>query len=110
MSEQRATIEDPAGEAWQAEADRRWRAANRKRRPEDYVAPPLPTWSGPDHVHREIFGAFLFDPSENVVHRVATATEACDLDRINPAVFVHFGHELAQHYPEATSCPNCLTD
>ena len=93
---------DPAGEAWQAEASGRWqRAANRARRAggdftpgEFYEAPALPAFTAPAHVTRELLGRYLHDRDSGLLHDTAHALEACGLDGIRNATFIHFAHEL----------------
>ncbi|HEV8546214.1 MAG TPA: hypothetical protein VGQ64_07955 [Candidatus Limnocylindrales bacterium] len=124
-------IEDPAGEAWQREADRRWRSAERKAAGRSggrgnpmryYVAPSLPAWPVPPFVTREIQGRFLLDCDSGVVHDVGHATEACAIDAIRNATWTHFAHELerstagsrerlqaaGREMPEASPCSYCL--
>lgn len=93
---------DPDGEAWQAEARGRWqRASNRARRVgrdsapiEFFEAPPLPAWTAPPHVTRELLGRYLLDRDTNVVHDVAHALPACEVDAIRNGTFYHFETEL----------------
>jgi len=98
---------DPAGEAWHAEARARWEAAG-----EDidrYTAPPLPKWSAPAHVTRELLGRYLIDRDTGVLHDVTVATEGCAIDRIHNGTFVHFASELAGALPaDARDCAACI--
>jgi hypothetical protein len=99
----RAAIHDAEGEAWHAEARGRWAASG-----EDidrYDAPPLPAWSAPAHVTRELLGRFLFDRDSGTLHDVSAATEGCGIDRIRNGTFVHFASELDGALPaDATDC------
>ncbi len=88
---------DPAGEAWQAEAGRRWDAARHD--PAQYVAPALPAFSGPAHVTRALYGRYLHDRARNVVHDVVHSLPGCGIDGIAAATFVHFRHELDAALP-----------
>ncbi len=98
---------DPEGDAWLAEAGRRWGAAtNRARRAggdftpaEFFTAPAFPTWSAPAHVTRELLGRYLHDRDTNIVHDTAHALEACGIDGIHNATFVHFRSELERALP-----------
>lgn len=93
----RAAIHDPAGEAWQAEARARWakaEAANPDEPITAYTAPPLPKWSAPAHVKRELYGRYLVDRDTGVVHDVQHALESCQLDGIRHGTFYHFEPEL----------------
>ena len=93
---------DPAGEAWQAEASRRWeKAHSRARRAggdftaiEFYDAPALPAFTGPAHVTRPLLGRYLVDRDAKVVHDTAHALESCGIDGIRNGTFVHFKTEL----------------
>jgi hypothetical protein len=93
----RAAIHDPEGEAWHAEARARWKAAEIAD-PETpfmaYDAPPLPAWSAPAHVKRELLGRFLLDRDMGIVHDVAHALPACGVDAIRNGTFIHFASEL----------------
>lgn len=110
----RLRIRDAAGRAWQAEADRRWRAAERLAAErggsplDHYVAPPLPVWRASPHVRRPVFGRFVLDRATGILHDVTRARAACQVDAIREATFVHFAHELAAAAPDATACPHCL--
>ena len=107
---------DPDGAAWQAEASGRWqRATNRGRRTggdfaaaEFYEAPPLPAFAAPAHVTRELLGRYLHDRDANVVHDTAHALEACGLDGIANATFVHFAHELDAALPADVVDCTCM--
>jgi hypothetical protein len=107
-------ILDPEGAAWQAEADRRWRAAERRAAKTGvaptafYDPPPLPHWTAPPHVQRPLFGRFLLDRDTNVLHDATRATEACDLDAVRNATFIHFAHEIDHAAPGAVRCEHCL--
>jgi hypothetical protein len=103
----RAAIHDAVGEAWHAEARARWDSAGGDIT--RYEPVPLPVWSAPAHVTRELFGRFLLDRDAGVVHDVAAATEACRIDRIANATFVHFKSELAAAVPaDARDCADCI--
>jgi hypothetical protein len=94
---------DPAGVAWHAEAAARWEASGGEI--DRYDAPPLPAWSAPAHVRRELFGRYLLDRDANVVHDTAHALPACGVDAIRNGTFVHFASELAAALPaDAIDC------
>lgn len=100
---------EPAGLAWQAKLDAAWEAATSEA---EWLAtrPGLPDFNErrSAHVTGPVLGAYCYDPTANVVHRVATATPTCRLDDLDPRVFVHFWHEVQAHHPDATTCPDCL--
>jgi hypothetical protein len=89
--------EDPAGQAWHAEARGRWKRAE-ELAPEApfevYDAPALPAWSAPPHVGRDLFGRYLLDRDSGVVHDVQHALESCAIDAIRNGTFYHFESEL----------------
>ena len=99
--------EDRAGLEWQEAAERAWADAleaaggDAEAALGKWAPPPFPEWDKPELVRREVLGAYLVDPTAGVVHRVAGARESCRLDSLNPAVFVHFWHEVLEHYPDA---------
>lgn len=99
---------DPEGEAWQAEAGRRWEAARHD--PAEYVAPALPAFAGAAHVSREVLGRYLHDRDRNVVHDVLHAFESCAVDVIRNATFVHFAHELEASLPAGVADCACMTE
>lgn len=102
----RAAIHDPAGEAWHAEAAGRWAAAEGDI--ERYHAPPLPAWSAPAHVTRELLGRFVHDRDANLLHDLSAATEGCAIDGIRNATFTHFASELGEGAPDERDCPHCI--
>jgi hypothetical protein len=103
----RAAIHDPEGEAWHAEARSRWEAAEGDI--ERYDAPPLPAFTAPLHVTRELLGRFLYDRDANVLHDVSRGTEACRIDRIRNGTFVHFLRELPDAMPKGVlDCIHCM--
>lgn len=67
----------------------------------------LPAFEKPEHVQRDVFGAYLVDPTANVVHRVAGASRDCKLDQIDPAWFVHWWPEVQEHHGDAEVCKSC---
>lgn len=84
-----------------------WRAEHKRRAESEEVyheAPPLPTWSAPAHVKRELLGRFLEDRETGVIHDVQHATVACDVDAIRNGTFYHFLSEI----PDGTDCPHCI--
>ncbi len=93
---------DPAGEAWHADAAGRWEAAGGEI--DRYSAPPLPAWSAPAHVRRELFGRYLLDRDTGVVHDVAHALPSCGVDVIRNGTFIHFASELPAAVPGARDC------
>jgi hypothetical protein len=103
---------DPVGEKWQAEADRRWQLALARADEQELSAlelfepVPLPDFAAQrsPHVSREVLGRFLLDRDTGLVHDVATARPACQLDAIANATFIHFGHELHGLEAEPHSC------
>ena len=107
---------DPAGEAWQREAQGRWRRATARARNaggdfgpiEFFEAPPLPSWSAPPHVTRELLGRYLVDRDTGTVHDVAHALEACAIDGIRNGTFVHFESELAGALPADVVDCTCM--
>lgn len=103
----RAAIHDPAGEAWHADARAR-RSKAEATDPETpiaaYTAPPLPAWSAPAHVKRELLGRFLLDRDQGVLHDVSHALESCGIDTIHNATFVHFASELGTLPADARDC------
>ncbi len=107
---------DPEGDAWLAEAARRWNAAtNRARRAggdfaanEFYEAPPLPAWTAPAHVTRQLLGRYLHDRDTNVVHDTAHALEGCAIDGIRNGTFVHFASELERALPPDVADCACM--
>lgn len=97
---------DPAGDAWQREATRRWDAVEHDA--DRYIAPALPAFVGAAHVSRELLGRYLHDRDRNVVHDAMHALEACDVDGIRNGTFVHFAHELEGTLPaDAVDC-SCM--
>jgi hypothetical protein len=104
----RAAIKDPAGEAWHAEAGKRWAQALKDKpdAPLDAYDPhPLPTWAPPAHVTREVLGRFLHDRDTGMVHDVEHALESCYLDNIQNGTFIHFASELDGALPaDAVDC------
>lgn len=102
-------IADPAGEQWHAQARERWVAAE-VADPEApilaYDPPPLPAWSAPAHVTRELLGRFLVDRDTGVLHDVSAATEGCAVDAIRNGTFFHFASELGD--ADGRRCPLCL--
>jgi len=103
----RAAIHDPAGEAWHADARARWAKAEATD-PETpiaaYDAPPLPKWSAPAHVKRELLGRFLLDRDSGLLHDVENATEGCRVDAIRNGTFTHFASELAGDERRCSLC------
>ena len=103
---------DPAGEAWQREASGRWQKAHNRARNaggdfapvEFYEAPPLPVWTAPPHVTRELLGRYLHDRDTGVVHDTAHALESCGIDSVRNATFVHFAHELGALPADVVDC------
>lgn len=110
-----ATVDDPDGEAWHAEARRRWAEAERAD-PETpllaYQAPALPVWSekAPAHVTRELHGRFLQDRDTRLVHDVYQATPKCAVDAIRNGTFFHFWSEVVTDAGVADDlpCPRCM--
>jgi hypothetical protein len=72
--------------------------------------PPLPDFGSlrSSHVRGEVLGRFVVDPAQNVAHDVSRAQSECNIDDLNPRVFVHFAGELAELYPDVEACPRCL--
>jgi hypothetical protein len=102
----RGALADPAGEAWQAETDRRWQAAQSLG---EFVPVPLPTWAAPPFVTRELLGRFLADVGGGLLHDVANATEACAIDAVASGQWIHFAAELEANVgPDIADCPNCI--
>ena len=63
--------------------------------PDDvYHAPPLPKWTAPKHVKRELLGRFLEDRDAHLIHDAQAATEACNLDGIRNGTWYHFWSEV----------------
>lgn len=107
--------EDPAGAEWRGQASAAWAQAVKDAADagsaepiEFYSAPPLPAWSKPRFVQRELFGRYLHDRDANVVHDVEHASKECRVDAIANATFIHFLHELEQHVPDAEPCKHCM--
>ena len=88
---------DPAGQAWHREAGHRWARAV-ELVPADplsvYDPIPLPAWSAPGHVKRELFGRYLVERDTGIVHDVEHAAEACEIDGIRDGTFYPFETEL----------------
>jgi hypothetical protein len=104
----RATLEDPGGVEWQAETDRRWQAATSLGA---FVPVPLPAWSAPWFVAREVLGRFLVDTGAGRLHDVANATEACAIDAIATGQWIHFAHELEVNVAaDVADCPHCIAE
>lgn len=105
---------DPDGEAWQAEAARRWdQAVDDGDTTGDaaialFTPPPLPAWTSPAHVTRDLLGRYLLDRHANVLHDTAHALESCELDAIANATFVHFASELADALPADVADCACM--
>ena len=110
-----AKIQDPDGEAWHREAQKRWAEAERAD-PETpllaYRAPALPAWreKAPAHVTRELFGRFLQDRDSRTVHDVYRATPECGIDAIRNGTFFHFWSEVVADNSVADDlpCPRCM--
>lgn len=107
--------EDPKGVEWQGKASAAWAAAVEKAEKADsaeailfYEAPPLPGWSKPKFVQRELLGRYLHDRDANVVHDAENATPECRLDAVDNATFIHFLHELEHNVPDAEPCQHCM--
>lgn len=104
-------VEDSDAEPWMAEAARVWSDALESRDPIRHWqehGPTLPEWSGSPHVTRAQFGRFLADRDSGLVHDAKAATEACGLDGIANATWVHFWPEVLTAVPDAEPCPHCL--
>lgn len=121
-------IADSAGEEWQAEASKRWAAAEEKAESERaraksdrkreaispmqfYEPAPLPEWQASEAVQGEVLGRFLFQPGTKLVHDVTAAVPACRVDEELPRIFIHFAAELEANTPDETRpCPACMGD
>ena len=107
---------DPEGEAWQAEAARRWDRAEQEATftgdvPVRYYDPvPLPVFVGASHVTRQLFGRYLHDRDRNVVHDVTFARESCGIDAIRNGTFIHFASELDAELPPGVLDCSCMED
>jgi hypothetical protein len=100
---------DQRGLDWQAAAAKGWEKSGHDLTWwEDAPERELPDFNAdtPEHVKREHLGGYLSDGA--TVHRVATATPDCKLDAIEPALYVHFWHEVVEGFPDLTPCPECL--
>ena len=100
---------DQRGLDWQAAASKVWEDSGHD----------LDAWEGaperelpdfnegtPKHVTRSHLGGYLSDGS--TVHHVSAAVPACELDAIEPALYIHFWHEVVGGYPHLKPCLNCL--
>lgn len=115
-------IEDPEGEAWQRRADAAWQRYGADARAYRRHSPPLPQWPAAPCVTRELQGRFLLDRDTGVLHDALYAVEACGIDGIINAAWMHFAHELGRNLatiaarmrsggrtlPPVTPCPHCL--
>lgn len=106
---------DPAGEAWQADADARWRAAGGM--PERYTAPPMPAWTRPTQLPAWIerpFGRYVWGGEQRLLHDLEHAANTCELERLASASgvhFVHFAAELEVAVPDdVADCGACMTE
>lgn len=98
---------DPDGSTWHREATERWSKAvsrNPEAPIEEYDAPPLPAWSAPAIVARELFGRYLLDRDTGLVHDVQNAVEECWIDSIFNATFYHFESELPESANDHAAC------
>ena len=103
-------IHDPDGEAWHAEAAKRWDAAvamNPDAPLAAYEPHPLPDFAAgaPAHITREVLGRFLEDRDTGTLHDVYAATEACGVDGIRNGTWYHFGSECPAGL---TRCGECV--
>jgi len=102
---------DQRGLDWQAAASKVWEDSGHDLNVwEDAPERQLPDFAAdaPEHVKREVLGGYLYDPTANTVHRLATAEPECGLDGITPALWIHHFHEAVELHPIAEPCPRCL--
>ena len=111
------TIEDPLGDAWLADALRRYQT-----NPKGYVDRPLPVYTSPVPLSVPIRGRFVFDRATGILHDVTRATVACGIDTLAQPSWIHFAAELegaigthaaraaalGTPIPPVTACGHCM--